>query len=146
MTDWKDFAERCLIASEPDVTLANEIAKAFMPRDDYPTVGTMVSSAIAIGSVCAALGAVEHLFPGWGCQVGHPLRARSPCGWYASIFRERRHGESLYPFAGSFSQDRDFRSDAREAARYAADPALAIMAALCRTLADTEPGTSALAA
>jgi hypothetical protein len=142
MADWIEHAESCLVAVEPNTDLANKVSREFMPRDDYPLIGTLASDAIALGNVNAAIRLVEALFPGWGYQVGRPLTVRSPCGWYASVFRERREHEPMHPFPGSFTQC----SGDDTPWRYAADPALAIMAALCRALAANEPGTSALAA
>lgn len=150
MTNWTDIADRCLTAPKPDDqdreelnTLSRDICEAFMPRDDYPSLGVRVSNAVVLGHVGSAIELVEHLFPGWGYQVGRPLSVRSGCGWYASVFRERRPGDD-FVYGGSFSQDGKRKSS--DPNRYANDPALAIMAALCRVLAAHEAGTSALAA
>lgn len=133
--DWSTMADTCLLASAPNSELARLISKPFMPREDYPTVGTLISFAVANGNIGEAFLLVEHLFPGWGVQVGRPLTARRPCGWYACIFRE-----SSALLDGMYGQD----SRAVKPSRYAAEPALAIVAALCRVLADFEPGTSAI--
>lgn len=149
MTDWTAFAERCLTAPRPDrqdrddlTTLCRDICKALMARDDYPSVGTRANNAIVLGDVRAAIELIEQLYPGWGYQVGRPLTVRAPCGWYASIFRERRTGEKLNPLGGLYSHT-GFKPTDR-GYRYADDPALALMAALCRVLARYEPGESAL--
>src|SRR4051812_24868782 len=117
MTDWTAFAERCLAAPRDDHpdgpvnevlrSLAREICHELMPRDDidYPSVGTRMSEAVTLGDTGAALALIEELFPGWGYQVGRPLTVRSPCGWYASVFRERRSAELRGPLAGMFTQD-----------------------------------------
>jgi hypothetical protein len=155
MTDWTAFAERCLAAprdDDPDGpvnevlrSLAREISHELMPRDDidYPSVGTRMSEAVTLGDAGAALALIEELFPGWGYQVGRPLTVRSSCGWYASVFRERRSAELRGPLAGMFTQDG--RKDT-EQARYANSPSMALMAALCRVLAAEQPGASAIAA
>jgi hypothetical protein len=155
MTDWTAFAERCLTAprdDDPDGpvnevlrSLSREICYELMPRDDidYPSVGTRISDATVLGDTGAALALIEELFPGWGYQVGRPLTVRSPCGWYASVFRERRASEADGPLAGMFTQDG--RRDTG-AARYANSPAMALIAALCRVLAAEQPGASAIAA
>lgn len=148
MTDWNSLAERCLAAPAPTADhdeelsgILRDICTALMPRDDYPTVGTLATDAIGIGRTDAAIRLVEHLFPGWGYQVGKPLTARRPCGWYASVFRERQKFEPMHPHPGHFTHDGEGNRR-----RYANNAALAIMAALCRVMATEEPGTSALAA
>lgn len=147
MTDWSAYAERCLKAPNPDETdgdelrlLCSAICKELMLRDDYPSIACRVNNAIVIGRLNSAIDLVEHLFPGWGYQVGRPLTVREPCGCYASIFRERRNGEPFHPHPGSYNQDGGVNTPWR----YANSPALAIMAALCRTLAIESPGASAL--
>lgn len=147
--DWTAYAERCLKAPKPDETdnedlrqLCRDICKEMMPRDDYPSIACRMSNAIVIGEVGAAVELVEHLFPGWGYQVGRPLTVRSPCGWYASVFRERRNGEPFHPHPGHYNQDGGIDNPWR----YANSAALAIMAALCRVLAVEEPGATAIAA
>lgn len=152
MTDWTAFAERCLAApmDDPDGAvneelraLCREICLELMSRDDYPLIGTLMSGAVTLGKIDDAVRLIEELFPGWGYQVGKPLTVRSPCGWYASIFRERRGGEPPHPHPGSFDQD---GRDGKTPWRYANSPALALMAALFRVMAANAPGASALPA
>lgn len=147
---WRNAGLRCLVASAPDerenpalTTLANDICRQLMARDDYPTLGTLAYDAVVLGNINSAVRLIEHLFPGWGYQVGRPLTARKPCGWYSSVFREKRDGE-VGVLAGMWPQDG--RRQGSMVSQYANDPALALMAALCYALADNEVGASAIAA
>lgn len=154
MSNWTAFAERCLAAPKDDPdgpvneelrSLCRDICRELMSRDDidYPAIGTLVSDAVTLAKIDGAVRLIEALFPGWGYQVGRPLTVRAPCGWYASIFRERRASEPLHPHPGSFAQD---GRDGKTPWRYANSPALALMAALCRVMAANQPGASAIAA
>lgn len=153
MTDWNALAERCLLApkshdsSDDELkAISGEICLALMPRDDYPSIATRIDGAVRLGNVGAAIELVEQLYPGWGYQVGRPLTVRSPCGWYASVFRERRPDDKYHPFSGSYGHDIREGEAGYRAMRYANDPALALIAAFCRLMAVEQPGTTALAA
>lgn len=147
---WMSMGMRCRTATAPNEhdnpglsTIAGDMCKQLMARDDYPTIGTLISQAIVLGNINSAVKLIETLFPGWGYQVGRPLTVRKPCGWYASVFRERRASDTGGPLAGMWPQDGRRNGGP---AQYADDPALALVAALCYVLAENEAGTSAIAA
>lgn len=146
---WLNAGSRCVDSSAPTeqhnpilTTLANDIGKELMSREDYPEVAMLAHTAITIGDINPAVSLIERLFPGWGYNVGRPLTVRSPCGWYARVFRERRWNEYGH-HDGMWVQDGTRRSSGPR--QYANGAALALMAALCYALADNEPGASALA-
>jgi hypothetical protein len=143
--DWNEMAEQCLTSPPNNVALSRFICKALMARDDYPLVGTLIANAIASDLLGSAIELVQHLFPGWGMQVGIPLTARSPSGWYASVFREKREGEHGH-LSGRFRQDSSEPDPVVKGARwrYASSPALALVAALLRVLACHEAGSPAV--
>lgn len=89
------------------------------------------------GSIDAALALVERRLPGWGVQVGHPLRRAAggvgsdDTGWYASVFRARRPDE---PLMGDWLYSQSPQRDSTKPGyKYAANGALAILAALLRS-------------
>jgi hypothetical protein len=143
---WIALAERLLaIETVREVSdLAREFSVMFIARRDYPAVGTLAARAVDQFDVDAAIELIRHLFPGWGMQVGVPLTCRSPSGWYASIFRERRTETFMSrPLEGMYRQDSNDPAG-RGPMRYAAAAAPALLAALCRVLAEHAPGTSAI--
>lgn len=81
-------------------------------------------------SIDAALALVEKLLPEFGTQVGHPIKSVRDYGWYASVFRERKPGETGW-WPGHYSGNTD---EEGHHIRYYPTAPLAILAALLKAL------------
>lgn len=125
-----DLAERVLAESDPtniDYSLWRDIYDALHEVPPHVTLSQELNAATMFK-------VIEQILPEWGVQVGHPIRSYAPYGWYASVFRGASARSETYQRV-SFSQD---GSD-HTMNRYAATPANALLACLCRALASLEP-------
>lgn len=148
--DLATLLERVMTASGPDTELDAVIAEAFGYRrlnehvgaDNKLVVrwhdGTHKCRINFTASIDTALGLVEKVLPGWGVQVGHPLRrsaggiGNDDTGWYASVFRARANDEVLMGDGWLFSQSPQ-RDALKPGYRYLPNGALAILAALLKS-------------